>query len=110
VVLTSWEIYISQWHHICTFICPVLGRLLKNRLGRAISGGRWAPAYSIHVGGPDSDADMAAALALVTEGRVKPVIDSRSPHPFTSEGVQQAFELLRQRAGHGKIVIAVCEK
>mmetsp|Transcript_21632 Transcript_21632/g.69857 ORF Transcript_21632/g.69857 Transcript_21632/m.69857 type:complete len:359 (+) Transcript_21632:1548-2624(+) len=109
VVLSEWDIHIVQWFHICGFFCPVLGRLLKNKLGRALSGGSWAPAYSIHLGGPESGADIAAALDLVTEGKVKPVIDSRSPHPFTSEGVKHAFELLRQRGGHGKIVITVCE-
>jgi D-arabinose 1-dehydrogenase-like Zn-dependent alcohol dehydrogenase len=58
----------------------------------------------------DSGADIAAALTLVTEGKVKAVIDSRSPHPFTTGGVREAFELLRQRAGHGKIVISVREE
>ena len=109
MVLTEWDIYITKWYHIFTFFAPVLGRMLKNKLGRTFSGGRSAPTYMMHLGGPESSAAIARALDLVSQGKVKPVVDKRSPHPFTTEGVQEAFELLRNRQGHGKIVIHVAE-
>jgi hypothetical protein len=51
VVLTEWHIEIVHTHQICTFFCPVLGRLAKNSLGRAVTGGKSAPTYMFHMGG-----------------------------------------------------------
>lgn len=40
-------------------------------------------------------------------GRLKPVLDRRSPFPFTADGVN--FQLQASKHAHGKFVVAVLD-
>mmetsp|Transcript_2131 Transcript_2131/g.4459 ORF Transcript_2131/g.4459 Transcript_2131/m.4459 type:complete len:356 (+) Transcript_2131:191-1258(+) len=104
VVLTTWEITITQILHVFTFFVPVVCRLLGSAFTPL-----FRPRYKIHLGGPEKPEDLDAVFAEVQKGSLRPVVDVRSPHPFTTQGVRDAFNLLVQRKGHGKIVIQVAK-
>jgi len=106
VVPRQWNIVMTRITHVLFWFLPVVGRLLRSRLFA-----RWSdrPRYRLHLGGVETGADIARALALVDDGRVAPVVDTRSAHPLTTAGVRDAFDILRQRKGHGKIVIQVAD-
>lgn len=57
--------------------------------------------------GESDGQEISKILSLVKEGKIRAVVDSESPHPLTTEGVQRAFQLLAERKGHGKIVVKI---
>jgi NADPH:quinone reductase-like Zn-dependent oxidoreductase len=52
---------------------------------------------------------LTEVLAAVDAGRLKVVLDPRSPFPFTLEGVVAAFQLQDSMHAHGKVVIQVSD-
>ena len=56
----------------------------------------------------DNDVEiMKETLKLASENKLKACIDDRGPFEFTTEGVQQAFELQASRHVRGKVVVTV---
>jgi len=56
----------------------------------------------------DNDVEiMKETLKLASENKLKACIDDRGPFAFTTEGVQQAFELQASRHVRGKVVVTV---
>lgn len=64
----------------------------------------WKPWYKFTVCEPSQD-DWPELTTLVKEGRLHPVIEPSSPHPFTIEGVKEAFKIQASKHAHGKVVI-----
>jgi NADPH:quinone reductase-like Zn-dependent oxidoreductase len=49
-------------------------------------------------------------LDFFKQGDFRVVLDPASPHPLTTEGVRDAFNLMMSRRAKGKVVIAVLER
>jgi hypothetical protein len=50
---------------------------------------------------------MEPIVEMAANKEFKVVIDPRGPHPFTTKGVRDAFNLHIARGGHGKIVVEI---
>ena len=95
------EHYISgkRIYEIITFLLPPLGRQMFN-------GWLWSPTYRMYLG-EVSQETMKEVMELVSTKKLRVVLDSESPHPFTTQGVRDAWNKHIARKGHGKIVITV---
>lgn len=81
---------------------PLLWRGAWTRINR----GR--PRFSLIISSV-TDKSLREIVDLVSAGRLKPVVDHRSPFPFTIEGVKAAFQLQASKHAHGKVVVAVLD-
>lgn len=70
---------------------------------------RLRPRYSLVISSVTAKS-LEEVTGLVSAGRLKPVLDHRSPFPFTADGVKDAFELQASKRAHGKVVIAVVDQ
>lgn len=95
------EHYISIKHYsgIFAFLLPPLCRQMFN-------GWFWSPTYRVYLGEPSQET-MKEVMELVSTKKIRVVLDSESPHPFTTQGVRDAWNKHIARKGHGKIVITV---
>lgn len=104
-VQNEWHIQVKYIHELFSFLVPVLTRhvISSFRPGK--------PRYitSITVGTPTAQS-ISDLFKIVANGGLKLVLDPFSPHPFTEDGVKDAFEILEHRKGHGKIVVEVLQK
>ena len=86
-------------HQIFALLLPPLGRQMVN--------GWWSsPIYRMYLGHPSKET-MQEVLELAASKKIKTVLDPESPHPFTTQGVRNAWNKHIARKGHGKIVISV---
>ena len=95
------EHYISgkRIHEIITLLLPPLGRQMFN--------GWWSsPTYRMYLGEPSQET-MKEVMELLSSKKIRVVLDSESPHPYTTQGVRDAWNKHIARKGHGKIVITV---
>jgi len=80
-------------------------------LARAIWSRTWTrstlPSFTFAVLGPEARIVVTRTLKLAEEGKLKAVLDSRGPFPFTTEGVRAAFRLQESRHALGKVIIRV---
>ena len=51
------------------------------------------------------DGELQDVLQDVVDGNLKPVVDTRSPFPFTQEGVREAMKLQESCHAQGKVVV-----
>jgi hypothetical protein len=65
------------------------------------------PAFIAAKGLPDSRGIITRTLALAKEGNLQAVVEG--PYDMTTKGVQQAFESLKNRHPHGKVVVKVAD-
>jgi len=100
IVLNEWHIEIRSFGQLVSFLFRPLWRSFASKFNKK------QPRYHVHLDSPDKTS-MEESLALVLEGKLKIVVDKRSPHPFTTEGVREAFQLHMDRSGHGKIVVSL---
>ncbi|CAN0007305.1 unnamed protein product, partial [Laminaria digitata] len=87
------------WQGVKMFV-PLLWRAGWTRVNRL------RPRYSLVISSVTAK-NLAEVAGLVSSDRLKPVLDRRSPFPFTIEGVQAAFHLQASKHAHGKVVVAV---
>jgi NADPH:quinone reductase-like Zn-dependent oxidoreductase len=95
----------STLDFVWKFIHPALLRAVWSR---TITRNR-LPSYSLAVLGPDERVIVTRTMELASEGKLKPVMDTRGPFPFTTEGVRDAFRLQECRHAHGKVIIRVAD-
>lgn len=100
VVVNEWHIEIHSVWQMSTWFAPVLRRQLLSRLIPR------RPKYDMMFPAPRGDS-LKRCIKEIEEGRVRVIVDKRSPFPFTTEGVREAFNVMIQRGGHGKIVIQI---
>ena len=55
-------------------------------------------------------ASMTTTTTTTTTPYIHAVVDSRGPHPFTTESVRATFRLKDTRHAHGKVVIQVIKE
>jgi NADPH:quinone reductase-like Zn-dependent oxidoreductase len=91
------------WTLLRTFLFPLLWKALTSRTLYRKS----LPSYTFALALPDSRECVVRALELAGSGRLKPVVDGRGPHPFTTEGVREAFRIQQSRHATGKTLIRV---
>ncbi|CAM9587367.1 unnamed protein product [Chrysoparadoxa australica] len=91
-------------------ILQLLGMVLR-ALGRYLYTlfNPFVPRYKAPVVMP-SLGDLAKLVQLADEGQLGVVLDPASPFPFTTQGVQTAFELQASGRAHGKIVVQLAEE
>lgn len=100
VVAGEWHIDGKSWWQVGSYLMKPFGRVLHSLIYSSV------PHYKMYLGEVNAD-DIAKVLKLVDQEQLKIVLDSRSPHAFSTSGVREAFNLHIQRQGHGKIVIKV---
>lgn len=81
---------------------PLLWRAGWTRINRR------RPFYSLVISSV-TEKSLREVADLVSTGRLKAVIDHRSPFPLTAEGVKAAFQLQASKHAHGKVVISVLD-
>lgn len=100
VVLNDWHMNGKHFYQIFSILFPPLGRQLWNVVRSK------TPYYRMYLGAADK-ASLEEALQMAARKDIKVIVDPNSPHPFTEEGVKDAWNLHIDRKGHGKIVIHV---
>lgn len=99
IAMTDKPEFHSVWQGVKMFV-PVLWRTSWTKLNRS------RPGYSLVISDP-AEKDFDELAELVRTGRVKPVLEAKSPFPFTLDGVRSAFELQASKHAHGKVVISI---
>jgi 2-methylene-furan-3-one reductase len=102
VVLNEWGIVIKNPMHLFSFLAPPAGRMMRKIFWP------FGPRYKMFLGDVDGKV-LKEVMALVQAGELKPVLDPKSPFPFTEEGVKAAWKLHESRHGHGKVVIEIAK-
>lgn len=97
VVGNEWAITAHHWWQLPGILLPAFSRQVRSAFGKG-------PRYHMYLGDVSKE-KIGEVCRLVEEGRLKSLLDPASPHPFTEQGVKDAFNLLSKRAGHGKIVV-----
>mmetsp|Transcript_3556 Transcript_3556/g.4002 ORF Transcript_3556/g.4002 Transcript_3556/m.4002 type:complete len:383 (-) Transcript_3556:138-1286(-) len=103
VVHNDWYIDGRHFYQIFGMLLPPLFRQLFN-IFRITT-----PCYRMYLNQP-SKASIETALAKAAKGDFQTIIDPKSPQPFTTQGVLEAWNHHIARRGHGKIVIDVCKE
>eukprot|EP00560_Eucampia_antarctica_P006305 CAMPEP_0197823178 /NCGR_PEP_ID=MMETSP1437-20131217/495_1 /TAXON_ID=49252 ORGANISM="Eucampia antarctica, Strain CCMP1452" /NCGR_SAMPLE_ID=MMETSP1437 /ASSEMBLY_ACC=CAM_ASM_001096 /LENGTH=347 /DNA_ID=CAMNT_0043422195 /DNA_START=85 /DNA_END=1128 /DNA_ORIENTATION=+ len=103
VVHENWHINCRHLYHIFGILCPPLFRQLFN-LFRTTT-----PYYRMYLNEP-SKTSIETMLSNAANEDFKTILDPKSPHPFTTQGVREAWNHHIAKRGHGKIVINVCEQ
>jgi NADPH:quinone reductase-like Zn-dependent oxidoreductase len=85
------------------FAMPLLWKAFTSRTFHR----RSLPAYTFALALPDSRECVTRTLDLARTGRLKAIVDGRGPHPFTTEGVREAFRIQESRHATGKTVVRV---
>lgn len=102
VVVNEWDIAIHSYWGMWKWFVPVIGRAVMSRLIPA------RPKYTMMFPAPRNDS-LERCIKQIAEGKVDVVVDKRCPLPFTTAGVREAFNIMINRGGHGKIVIGIRE-
>jgi len=103
VVHNDWYIDGRHFHQIFGILFPPLLRQLFNIFRTK------TPYYRMYLNQPNK-ASIEKMLLKADKGDFKTIIDPKSPHPFTTQGVREAWNHHIDRRGHGKVVINVCEE
>lgn len=83
----------------------IMGRSLSNKLSR------WQPKYLfLEKALTVENGNLHRLSERVENGELKPIMDPRSPFPFTLEGVKDAFKLQESRHAHGKVIVEVSKE
>jgi len=100
VVFNKWHINGKYIHQIFGLLFAPLKRQLWNMFRRT------TPYYRMYLSTPNKDT-MKKVMSMAAKKEITTILDSQSPHEFTTEGVREAWNKCIARKGHGKIVIAV---
>lgn len=104
VVHNDWHISGKHYSDVFGMLLPPFGRQLYNVVRCT------TPKYLVYLNEPSKES-MAEVMELAGGGGskkvLKLVLDPESPHPFTTQGVRDAWNKHIARKGHGKIVISV---
>jgi len=103
VVHNNWYIDGRHFYQIFGMLFPPLFRQLFNIFRTT------TPCYRMYLNQP-SKSSIETALSKAVKGDVQTIIDPKSPQPFTTQGVREAWNHHIARRGHGKIVINICEE
>lgn len=109
VVFNQWVLILQHVWQAPSIFTGALSRMIGSGFANALPFGaasKKPPKYSIYLGEPDGES-IRKVCALVEEKRLRVVLDQRSPFPFSERGVKDAFNLLVNRKGHGKIVVGM---
>ena len=104
VTLVGDERYMKmqKWWDIPVWLLPLLFRYLWTMLCYFA-----VPRWYYHIG-LDLDKDTLSRLfSHVDEGRLKVILDEKSPFDFTAEGVRAAYRLQKSKHAHGRVVVRV---
>lgn len=101
VVPHQWHIEMHHHYQMIGFMVPIFWRQFKLWMFRSSM-----PSYKMLFGAPRGNS-LRELLDIVEAGRIRAILDPNSPHSFTTEGVRDAFKILMNRKGHGKIVIEI---
>jgi NADPH:quinone reductase-like Zn-dependent oxidoreductase len=98
---------IYQEHFIAGNTFFQIVKLLIPPTFRQLINGWWTtPAYRMYLDQPTQET-MTEVLELASSKKIVTILDPESPHPFTEQGVRDAWNKHISRKGHGKIVIEV---
>jgi D-arabinose 1-dehydrogenase-like Zn-dependent alcohol dehydrogenase len=95
----------SIWGLLKLFLFTPMYRALYSRTTRRTK----LPAYKFAFSLDNDVGIMKETLQLASEKKIKACIDDRGPFAFSSEGAQDAFQLLANRHVRGKVVIKVAD-
>ena len=98
-VFNEHYIHIEKFSEIFGFLLPPLWRQMSN-------GWLFSPTYRMYLG-EASQKSLQEVMEMVSTKRIKAILDPDSPHPYTTQGVRDAWNKHIARKGHGKIVITV---
>ena len=90
------------WNLMSVFLFPILWKVMRSRLPRSS-----LPKYSFAFALPETRDHLVDTLQAASEGRIKAVLDSKGPFPFTTQGIRDAFHLQESRHAQGKVVVMV---
>ena len=90
--------------HVMLF--PALWRAIASRMWS-----RWSlPAYTYALALPQERDVMIRTMELAAEGKLQAVLDEKGPFPFTTEGLQAAYQLQASYHAAGKVVIQISDE
>lgn len=95
----------SIWKALEIFLFPWIWKAIVTRSFRRSK----LPAYGFGMGLPKARWPATRALELAASGKLKAIVDSNRPFPFTTEGVRAAFRVQESYHSQGKVVIRVDE-
>lgn len=101
VVINDWHIEMHSVRDFVNFMWPMVKRTVSSRMH-----GQQVPSYWMLWPAPRGDS-LKRLLRIVEQGKLDVVVDERGPHPFTTDGVRQAFDIMVKRKAHGKVVIRI---
>lgn len=101
VVVNEWHIEVHNCGQLLGFLWPVVKRTVCSYIKSSTM-----PSYKMLFPAQRGDS-LSRMLRIAEQGRLKVVIDKRGPHPFTTDGVREAFDIMVNRRGHGKVVIKI---
>jgi len=104
VVLQDWHIRVKAIPDMFSLLVPGMLRSMST----SVTSGFGARRYKMHLGEANGKT-ISDVLQMITESKIKPILDKASPHPFTQEGVIEAMTLHEDRKGKGKIVVKISE-
>lgn len=99
----TYEFYLNSYLQALGFARHILWKIFWTRF-LTIKMPSWT--WSIATLGPNKDS-FKEMHDFIDEGKLKIIIDS--VHPFTKEGVVDAFKIQKQRKNHGKVVVNICD-
>jgi NADPH:quinone reductase-like Zn-dependent oxidoreductase len=104
VVLQDWYVDGKTWFNVMVkFMLPLMMRQWWNALARSTKN---EPRYYCYMQMANQES-LQAVMDLAEKQEIRVVIDS--VHPFTTQGVRDAFNRHIARAGHGKIVVKIAD-
>lgn len=101
VVVNNWHIEAHTIFQLFAFLFSVFKRTVCSYLNSSSM-----PSYNMLFPAPRGDS-LRRLLRIVQQGRLKVIIDRHGPHPFTTDGVRKAFDIMVNRRAHGKVVIKI---
>lgn len=103
VVGNEWHIEMHSIFDMISWFSKLVGRCFwscwhKNK----------AASYKMMFPSPRRDS-LKRLWAHVENGHVKVVIDKQGPHELSTEGIREAFNIMVNRKGHGKVVVKILD-
>jgi len=97
----AYDLQIRSVFEMAPFVLSMVGKMLWSRLHPGLP--KWVAPEALKL----EPGDLKAVIEDVESGRIKPLVDSRCPLPFTEEGIKKAFEIQRSTHAHGKVVVII---
>jgi len=102
VVPNEWFINGTSIFGLLSFFASMMKRIIFSKITPS------SPRYSVLLESPTGKTNEEM-FKMVEDGKLHAILDPRSPFPFSAQGAKDAFNLLKSRHAHGKIVIEIAQ-